>query len=294
MASYDLIQTDSELASLVALLNGRARLAVDLEGENNLHSYGIRVCLIQLFDGHRGYIVDPLAIRTKDLLKELFEGSGWLKVMFDSTNDLLALRHDLGIRPSSLYDLAIAAQLLHRPGGLHALRDGPHSARSKDRFQKSNWLRRPVPKEMLDYAISDVVDLLALADTLAADLAKVGLTAEFDRRNRERLDKVRVWDPLANFTRIPGFQRMRRAGRERAKTLWYAREYYARLHDLAPENVASKPQLAKIVELGLRDGEAIARLLNESRQRNRVDPRDFGRLQTDAERDAEADTRREN
>jgi len=291
MASYDLIQTDPDLADLVALLRRRDRLAVDLEGENNLHAYGIRVCLIQLFDGEKGYIVDPLAIRTKDLLRELFEASDWLKVMFDSTNDLLALQHDLGIRPSSLYDLAIAAQLLHRPGGLHVLRDGPHSARSKDRFQKSNWLRRPVAKEMLDYAISDVVDLLALADTLSADLAEEGLTAEFDRRNRERLGKVRVWDPLGNFTRIPGFQRMRRAASDRAKALWYAREYYARLHDLAPENVASKPRLATIVELGVRDGEAIARLLNEDRQRNRIDPRDFARTLADAERDAEADTR---
>jgi ribonuclease D len=291
MASYDLIQTDSDLADLIAMLRRRDRLAVDLEGENNLHAYGIRVCLIQLFDGEKGYIVDPLAIRTKDLLRELFEASGWLKVMFDSTNDLLALQHDLGIRPSSLYDLAIAAQLLHRPGGLHVLRDGPHSARSKDRFQKSNWLRRPVTREMLDYAISDVVDLLALADTLSAELAREGLTAEFDRRNRERLGKVRVWDPLGNFTRIPGFQRMKRAARDRAKALWYAREYYARLHDLAPENVASKPRLATIVELGVRDGEAIARLLNEDRQRNRIDPRDFARTLADAERDAEADTR---
>ncbi len=292
MASYDFIQTDSDLADLVALLHGRDRLAVDLEGENNLHAYGIRVCLIQLFDGEKGYIVDPLALRAKPLLKDLLEGSGWLKVMFDSTNDLLALQHDLGIRPSSLYDLAIATQLLHMPGGLHALRAGPHSARSKDRFQKSNWLRRPVTKDMLDYAISDVVDLLTLADALSADLAKEGLTAEFDRRNRERLDKVRVWDPLSNYTRIPGFQRMRGPGRERAKTLWYAREYYARAHDLAPENVASKPQLARIVELGLEDGEAIARLLNEGRQRNRVDPRELTRLLAEARRDAHATDRR--
>lgn len=292
MTSYELIQTDSELADLVALLESRDRLAFDLEGENNLHAYGIRVCLIQLFDGQKGYIVDPLAIHATRLLNDLLEGSDWLKVMFDSTNDLLALQHDLGIKPRALYDLAIAAQLLHMPGGLHALRAGPHSARAKDRFQKSNWLRRPITKDMLDYAISDVVDLLALADALSADLAKEGLTGEFDRRNRERLEKVRVWDPLANFTRIPGFQRMRRPGRERAKILWYAREYYARAHDLAPENVASKPQLARIVEMGMDEGEAIARFLNDGRQRNRVDPRDFARVLAEARRDAAADDRR--
>jgi ribonuclease D len=292
VTSYELIQTDPALADLLALLVSRERLAVDLEGENNLHAYGIRVCLIQLFDGEKGYIVDPLAIRDKELLRALLEGSGWVKVMFDSANDLLALRHDLGIRPRAMYDLAVAAQLLGLRGGLHAHlgqpADGgaPLSARAKDRFQKSNWLRRPLTKAMLDYAISDVTGLLELADTMAAELARKGLTAEFEKRNRERLEKVRAWDPLANFTRIPGFGRMNAPARGRAKVLWYAREYYARSHDLPPEAVASKPQLARIVSLGLEDAEAIAAFLNEGRKRNPVDPRSLRATLAGAERDA--------
>lgn len=298
VTDYDLIRTDAALADLIAVLGARERLAVDLEGENNLHAYGIRVCLIQLFDGKRGYIVDPLAIRNKDLLRDLLEGSGWVKVMFDSTNDLLALRHDLDIRPSSLYDLAVAAQLLGRRGGLHAhvqrtAGDGaPLSARAKDRFQKANWLRRPLSKAMLDYAISDVVGLLELADTMAAELARRGLSVEFEKKNRERLEKVRAWDPLANFTRIPGFGRMSAAGRRRAKTLWYAREYYAREHDLPPEAVASKPQLSRIVDLGLDGADAIAAFLNEGRKRNPVDPRALARTFEAAARDSVSDPRR--
>jgi ribonuclease D len=191
-----------------------------------------------------------------------------------------------------MYDLAVAAQLLGLRGGLHAHlgqpADGgaPLSARAKDRFQKSNWLRRPLTKAMLDYAISDVTGLLELADTMAAELARKGLTAEFEKRNRERLEKVRAWDPLANFTRIPGFGRMNAPARGRAKVLWYAREYYARGHDLPPEAVVSKPQLARIVSLGLEDAEAIAAYLNEGRKRNPVDPRSLRSMLAEAERDA--------
>ena len=57
------------------------------------------------------------------------------------------------------------------------------------------------------------------------------------------------------------------------------------------ENVASKSELARIVELEVREAAAIARFLNEGRQRNRVDPRDFARTLADAERDVEARTR---
>ena len=73
MAAYDLIHTDAELGRLVARLRDARvkRLAIDVEGENNLHRYGIHVALIQLFDGTRGYIVDPLALRDTASLKPL-------------------------------------------------------------------------------------------------------------------------------------------------------------------------------------------------------------------------------
>jgi ribonuclease D len=302
MIPYDLIQTDAGLHALTRRLRPVRRLAVDLEGENNLHAYGIRVCLLQLFDGERGYLVDPLAIENKDLLKELFEGAGWLAVMFDSANDLLALQHDLGTRPRSLCDLAVAASLLGLRGGLHAHLGAagalgaaptqPLSARAKDRFQKSNWLRRPFSKAMLDYAISDVTGLLDLADTMIAELEHKGLRDEFEMRNRAALDKERTWNPLSNFPRIPGFGRMNRENRTRAKVLWYAREYYARGHDLPPEAVASKPQLTAIVERGLATAEQIAAFLNEGRKRYPVDPRQLSPVLAAAERDAAADPRR--
>jgi ribonuclease D len=298
MASYELVSTDTDLSRLVHELDGRQRVAVDIEGENNLHAYGIRVCLVQLFDGKRGYLVDALAVRDRSVLRQLLEESGWTKVMFDSANDLLALRHDLGIRLAPLCDLAIAARLLGMTGGLRSHLERrtpgavPSSARSKDRFQKANWLRRPLPPAMLEYALSDVVDLLRLADQMTAELEARGLPGEFDRLNREAAARERSWDPLGNFTRIPGFPRLPAAARRLAKTLWYAREYYARALDLPPEAVASKPQLAAIAARGLSAAEDIAAFLNDGRARNRVDPRDLAVHMAEAARDAAADPRR--
>ena len=73
MAGYDLIQTDAQLAHTIeGLRDARVkRLAIDVEGENNLHRYGIHVALIQLFDGARGYIVDPLSLQDTNTLKPL-------------------------------------------------------------------------------------------------------------------------------------------------------------------------------------------------------------------------------
>jgi ribonuclease D len=274
MIPYDYIQTDAGLSAMVSKLRAarRTRLAIDVEGENNLHRYGIHVALIQLYDGERGYVVDALSLGDKRLLEPLLVDAPWVLVWFDAANDLLSFQHALGIRPSPILDLAVAARLLGKKGGLHALTPRQGSASAKDRFQKSNWMRRPLPRALLDYAVSDVVDLLPLADELLAELEDEGLMAEFTQRNLAAQNAARSWNPLANFVRIPGYKRLPREGSRFGRLLWYARELYAQQHDQPTVNVASKEEIRRILDKGLRTSAEVARFLNEDRRRNRIDP----------------------
>jgi ribonuclease D len=286
LPGYEIIQTDAELVRLVARLRdaGVRRLAIDVEGENNLHRYGIHVALIQLFDGARGFIVDPLAIRSTDLLKPLLEKAPWELVWFDAGNDLLSFQHALGIRPSPILDLAVAARLLGKQGGLHVMTGEGGSARAKDKFQRANWLRRPLSPALLDYAISDVLHLHRLADEMLTELESKGLLETFRAKNLETQDAERVWDPYANYTRIPGFNRLPREDKRFAKVLWYARELYGKEHDMPPGNVASKQDMRTLMDRGLRTAEQIARFLNEHRERNRIVSQDLGRCLSEAEK----------
>ncbi len=271
---YTIVSRDQELAPLCERLQsaGCRRLAVDVEGENNLHRYGIHVCLIQLFDGRHGYIIDALGIRDPSLLSPILVEAPWTLVWFDAGNDLLSFRHALGIKPSPILDLAIAARLLGKTGGLHALTPRAESASAKDRLQKANWMRRPLSQALLDYAISDVAGLFPLADSLLSELEKKGLMAEFRARNSAAQDMDRSWDPFPNYTRVPGFKYLKPEGKRLAQLLWYARELYARQCDQPPMNVASKEDLREMVDRGLRTAEGIARLLNANRARNRIEP----------------------
>jgi ribonuclease D len=277
VAGYDLIQTDEGLSRMVSRLREARvkRLAIDVEGENNLHRYGIHVALIQLFDGARGYIVDPLALKDTDGLKPLLEKAPWELVWFDAGNDLLSFQHAMGIRPAPILDLAVAARLLGKPGGLQALTGHGGSARSKDKFQRANWLRRPLSTALLDYAISDVMNLFSLSDTLLKELEAKGLTEAFLAKNLETQNAERAWDPYSNYTRIPGFNRLPHAEKRFAKVLWYARELYGQVHDMPPGNVASKQDMRTIIDKGVRSAEEIARFLNGNRSRNRIDPADL-------------------
>ena len=282
---YTLIQRDDELAPLYQRLRaaGRTRIAIDVEGENNLHRYGIHVSLIQLYDGEHGYIVDVLALRSAEGLRPLLEKVPWTLVWFDAGNDLLSFQHALGIKPSPVLDLAIAARVLGITGGLHALTPRAESASAKDRLQKANWMRRPLSPDLLTYAISDVAGLFTLADTLSAELEKKGLTAQFEARNRAAQDMERSWDPFPNYTRIPGFKGLGREGKLLARLLWYARELYAKERDLPPMNAISKEDMRRLVDRKLRSAEDISRFLNTQRKKNLISAAELARCLSQAQ-----------
>jgi ribonuclease D len=283
---YSLITRDEELASLYDRLtkNRCARLAIDVETEHNLHRYGIHVCLIQLFDGERAIVIDVLALKNPERLAPLLVKAPWTLVWFDATSDLLSIQHDLGLMPSPILDLAVAARLLGKTGGLSALTPRLESASAKGRLQKSNWMRRPIPPDMLDYAVADVMGLFPLADSLLPELAEKGLMAEFMAHNRAAEVTERSWDPFSNYTRIPGFKRLRPEGRRLAMLLWYARELYGKKRDLPSANVASKEDLRHMVDHGLHSAEAIASYLNNKRNRHMIDPGQWGACLREAEK----------
>ncbi len=290
MRDYKLIQTEDGVASLAAQLRdtGCVRAAVDIEGENNLHSYGIRVSLIQIFDGKRAWVIDVPALSSREALATLLQDSSWVKVIYDAANDLLAFRHDLGLSPAPILDVAIAAQLLKKPGGLSALSPTGRSRSSKDRFQRANWMRRPLQPDLLEYAVSDVLGLPDIADQLLAELVEKKRMMEFLRKNWERQSAVRTWDPFSNYTRIPGYHRLKPEGRRLARVLWYAREYYARRFDLSPEMVGSKQLMRRIIDENAADAASMVRLFNENRKREPVRLGEFESCLEQARKDAPA------
>jgi ribonuclease D len=304
VAEYRLIQTDRELARLLERLrqeNPQA-VAVDLESEHNLHSYGIHVALIQLCDGRQAQLIDTLAVRDRGLLRALLEESPWVKVMFDASGDLATLGTALQMSIRPVFDLSIAARLLGRPGSLARLLDpegsgggqtagsktagsqtaGSKSAGSKSggkaKFQKANWLKRPLPPEQLEYAAGDVLPLLGLADRLLAEMVERGLLYRFLSANARVQEKTRARDPYQGYRRLPEFRRFSAEQKRALALLWHAREKYAEAHDLPPHNVAAHEVLAGIARAAPEDPRGMAEALGQRRSRVSIDVEELAGL----------------
>ena len=183
MHTYTLIDSDAKLNLLQSQWKeqGITTVALDFDGEFNLHIYGEHLCLIQLFDGSSYALVDPFTL-SKEALKAFLEDSSLLKVMFDCASDSALVRKQYDILLDGVYDIRISALALGYTGNLTGLveRYIPEAEKpnlsSKKKNQMTNWLVRPLKSDQIEYALSDVEHLLVLKDILDGEVEKKGLT----------------------------------------------------------------------------------------------------------------------
>ncbi len=223
-------------------------LSVDIEGEYNLHEYGEKVCLVQMYDGQQLTIIDPLKV-DMTALEKLFENPRLLKVMYGAASDLSVLKNGHDIECRSILDLQPGVKLLgHAKLNLHAaLRECLGvELENKKKFQKYNWTRRPIDTEAITYALHDVKHLLDLKGMLFRELAAQGLLEQFFLENMMLQHK--------DYTRLPGqrlrkarqFQALSQAGKQRFEKFFEIREQYAQKLNIPPHELLGNHNLLAI------------------------------------------------
>ena len=166
--TYTLVTTPADLAACTVQLSSESVIALDTEA-SSFHRYRESVCLIQLSTRERTYLVDPLAIQDLAPLGTLLARTDMEVVIHDADYDLRILARHHGIRVENVFDTLVAAELLNEPEiGLAALLGKYEGVHVDKKFQKADWSKRPLPKEMLDYAAGDTSHLIALRDKLEA------------------------------------------------------------------------------------------------------------------------------
>lgn len=201
-------------AELDAGLRADERIAIDTEfvGEK---SYEPQLMLVQLaVPGGRIVMIDaPALARHLQPLADLLSAPGRLKVMHAGSQDVPILTAHLGELPGPWFDTQIAAAYVGFPlqVGYTRLVEallGVHLARDESR---SDWGRRPIPRNMLDYAADDVRHLLDVHARLSGRLDQLGRAAwcaedvsDMVRRVSERVPPSELWRKIARGAGLSG------------------------------------------------------------------------------------------
>jgi len=208
MIEYTRISSNEELKQQCRDLEKHQHIAMDLEADS-MHHFKERVCLIQVADPDRHYLIDPLTITDFSSLKPICENPAITKVFHGADFDIRSLDRDFDIKINNLFDTEIACRLLGiQKRSLAALMKKHFNLCLDKRFQRTDWSQRPLSDEMISYSINDVAHLLDLAQILKKKLIDSGRLSwameEFELQTQVRYD---------NHEEAPLFMKFKGAGK---------------------------------------------------------------------------------
>ena len=248
--NYTLLNSDDEIKALLSHWeqNNIQQIALDFEGEFNLHCYGEHLCLIQIFDGSDFYLVDPLCADeeasrknaeatgkpfvpftkpseksqvkppvTEAGLRLLLEAPQIEKLWFDCASDGELVWKKFGIRLNKVYDVFRVAKVLGLvgpglAGNLAALTERfvTGTVEKPQQLQQDTQSKKRLQQtNWMNRPLSDAQLEYALKDV--ANLFALRQALDEQARSRRLLSQVRATMkgiPHLSKEKIPGYMKM--------------------------------------------------------------------------------------
>jgi ribonuclease D len=152
------------------------RLAVDCE-MMGLNPRRDRLCLVQMCDSYNHFSLVQILPGQKEapLLKKLLENPEITKVFHFARMDMLFLWYHLGIKVNPVYCTKIASKLARTYTDKHGLKDNIREFFGENMDKKSqstDWGKKILTKDQIEYACEDVRYLIALEQYLTEILVR--------------------------------------------------------------------------------------------------------------------------
>ena len=245
-----LVDTPTALVGLVPHLLAAPRVAVDTES-NSFYAYHERLCLLQLTIPGGDYLVDPLAVEDLSPLVKLFETAEIEKIFHAAEQDLRLIKTTLKCRVFNIFDTMASARIVGwREIGYAPILAKHFHVHLDKKMQRSNWGRRPLTREQIEYAAKDTHYLPRLRDLLYQELERTGRLAEarevFERIERQE-PPVRAFD-TEGFRWLKGARELDPQRQAALKELYLYRERAAKASNRPVFMVLSDALLVRLAQ----------------------------------------------
>jgi ribonuclease D len=224
----ELLSTPEQIAEMAKTLKSHSIIAFDTEFIRESTFFPI-VEIIQVATDSESWLVDAQAFKKNHRdrggqaydpglqpLLDIFNDPKILKILHAAQGDQECLYSAFGVVATPTLDTAIAASLCgHGDGiGLGRLVKLVLDVTLQKGHARTNWSVRPLPKQLMEYAHSDVVYLVELGQKLLAHLEELG-------RKTWAFELSAKWENKALYqTDVEGLtQKLARGGRLDRKTL---------------------------------------------------------------------------
>ena len=221
-------------------------VAFDMEGDQGNIRYAYSISIFQCFDNRESVIIDVLKMGNNPALRSFLTDPAIVKIMFSCANDAFMTQNVLGCTITPVRDIAVGQKLLNLPINLseHLNID----KKLKDKFQRANWLKRPISHELLEYAINDVLNLFTIENEIVAQLRMSNLFDSYIKESALLTERNYVIDQFQHYkAKFPGYERLRPAQRQAAAVVWVFRELIGKHFDCPVGYILSKHAMAACI-----------------------------------------------
>ena len=223
-------------AELAELARAAGRFGIDTEFVSE-GRYRALLCLVQVVvpidGGTHIELLDPMEGFDHEPMAAIWADASIEVVLHAGAQDVAILRRAWGVGPRNIFDTQVAAGFagFSAQAGYGNLLQGALGVRLAKTAGFTRWDHRPLTSEQLEYARSDVEDVLALADELQRRL-RASERLEWAREECRRLEDVTdERDPETAYRRLPRVNQLRSRARSVARELAAWRERTAEAED---------------------------------------------------------------
>jgi len=300
-----LINRQQDLDALCEVVSGGDRIALDTEFVRT-RTYTPHLGLVQIAAGGNAVCIDPLADLDYTHLWQLLFDPQRVTIMHSATQDLEVFWFHCGDIIQNLVDTQVCAALLgYQPqigyAGLVADLAGVTLSKEQTR---TDWTRRPLSSEQLDYAAKDVVYLDGMHDLLRSRLEEAGRyewavedSLALCRSSLYEPDTANAWRRIKSIPFLPAREQARAMAlaewrEQRAVTLDKPRRWVLddkALLVIAAANPADENDLGKLADvpdgLARRQGSRLLKVLHAANEDHNDNPHRYVQQQPDREAD---------
>ena len=138
--------------------------------------YQTLLCLIQISTERGYYLLDPMVVTDLGPFLKLIENPDIIKITHAGDNDYRLLYRAYGTVPANVFDTQVAAAFCgHRyPTSFAKLVEAEVGEKVGKGYAVTDWSKRPMSEKQIKYALTDVLYLRQLYDTITEKLRASG------------------------------------------------------------------------------------------------------------------------
>jgi len=243
-----LINTDIKLQNIIKELKSSSSIGLDTEFIRESTYYPV-LALLQLSDHNHTYCIDILALHDKEPIIDLLRDKNIIKIIHSSKQDLEVLNHYFNCYPENIFDTQLADNFLNPEISISYsnLVKRHFSVLLKEGSWRTDWLKRPISDDKLEYAGNDVKYLIDLYKILKNELINLKRYDWFIEEQELELEKKNiVTDPDMAWKKINLPSKITETQLNHLKILSKWREEKAIKNDMPKRWIFSDSELIKI------------------------------------------------